>query len=100
MRLKTASQNGNAYGIAARGNACNAIYKETHAMRLYTEQSGRLRNILFFDNYGAYFIEYVFYSWYFRWNYLIGCVFVVWKRRNFMMMRCIIITKLHLTMLI
>ena len=67
---------------------------------LFDKHSGRSGNILFSDNGGAYFIEYVFCSWYFRWNYFIGCVFVVWKRNNFMMMWCIIITKLHLSMLI
>ena len=30
-----ASKNGNAHGVLPHRNACNAIYKETHAMRLY-----------------------------------------------------------------
>ena len=89
MRL---TNKGDAHGVAARGNAWQCVST--------MDNQGRLRNILFFDNCGAYFIEYIFYSWYLGWNYLIGCVFVVWKRRHFVMMRCIIITKLHLSMLV
>lgn len=33
MRLKTASKIRNAHGVLPQGDACNAIYKETHAKR-------------------------------------------------------------------